>query len=135
MRDLLHDCVASAPVEEADRIREAALLLRAAPVSIEGFACAPEFDRIEALLARGAAVSAALATLGEQTPFIVSRGANGVCLASMMRPGGTEELVAEGRTVALALLSVHLTVLLALAEQAASMTGPARAAVAGARMH
>ncbi|MCX7863740.1 MAG: hypothetical protein N2423_01675 [Novosphingobium sp.] len=66
----------------------------------------------EAMLALGAHVSAVLALIGNDAAFMLSRGANGKCLASAVTPDGAEEIVAEGSTLALALLAAHLSALL-----------------------
>lgn len=119
LSDLLHDCAASAPVEQADRIREAQELIRETR-SDAGRLAGSSSDRrvIEAMLALGAHESAVLAIIGSETAFMLSRGANGNCLASVALPDGSEEVVAEGSTMALALLAAYLSTLLADAELA-----------------
>ena len=118
LRDLLHECAASAPAEQADRLREAHTLF-----THRGFrggqSSATEANAkvLEELLKLGAYESAALALLGGDSAFMLSRGANGNCLASVMLPHGPEEAVAEGSTLALALLCAHLSALLANGEK------------------
>lgn len=106
---LLHDCAASAPADEADRLREAFLLLGEANFADAGPSdqpCAQDFGR---LLACQAHDSAAIALLGQDTSFLVSR-AGGTCLATVLRPGRTEAW-GEGATPALALLCANLACL------------------------
>lgn len=135
-RDLLHDCVASTRAEEIERLREMVLLLRAAPMSLSGYARVPQAEAIEALLDCGAAFSAAMSIIDEEANFILSRGRNGVCLVSMVQPGETQELTAEARTVSLALLAALLTVLIVGAERARDgIIYAPRSFAAGRRMH
>jgi len=114
LRDFLHDCVSSAASEEEDRIREGARLLqrlegqghrRVDPVAIE------------AMLGCGAGESAVLELIGPHAPFLVSRGGSGTCLATLILPDGTEEVMAEGATLALSLLAGHAAYLLQQLEQ------------------
>ncbi|MDG2005160.1 MAG: hypothetical protein P8J20_17695 [Novosphingobium sp.] len=119
LRDLLFDCVDSAPAEQADRIREAqALLQRSSTSAQHSLASQPDQKIIEAMLGLGAYESAVLALVGGDTAFMISRGANGNCLASAVLPDGSEELVAEGSTLALALLIAFLSSLLADGDEA-----------------
>jgi hypothetical protein len=117
LRDLLHDCAASPANDQAARLIEAARLLRV-----------PEdVAKVTAMVACGAYESAAHVVLGPDRPFLVSRGANGLCLASaLMRnrdrwvDGG--EATAEGATPALAMLAALAAALLAEEDQAGSRT-------------
>jgi len=116
--DLLHDCAASAPTEQADRIREARDLLRQGAAQVGRLPAAiPDLELLDAMLALGAHESAVLALIGSDSVFMLSRGANGNCLASAVLPDGSEEMVAEGSTLALALLCAYLSSLLADSEQ------------------
>ncbi len=119
MRAFLIDCAASAPAEQADRIREAVPLLQQACV-LHADCPEPEVDaeRLDAMLDAGAYESAVLVLIGRETAFMLSRGGSGSCLASAVRPDGAEETIAEGATLALALLSAHAAALLEDAEQA-----------------
>ncbi len=120
LRDLLHDCVASAPAEQADRIREAQNLLgQGVTGARQSLAGLPDRQSLEAMLALGAHESAVIALIGSDAAFMFSRGANGNCLASAVLPDGSEEVVAEASTLALALLAAYLSSLLADGEQAA----------------
>lgn len=122
MEDFLYDCAASAPVEEADRIREACRLLaqphaaiaqQAGPLVARPVAA----DAIAAMLQAGAAESAVMALLAPEVGYILSRGGNGVCLASLVLPDGSEEVTAEGSTLALALLAGLVSAVLAGREE------------------
>lgn len=130
LRDLLDDCVGSTALEEADRIREAARILGAEG----GVACASvNFARLEQLLEADAPESAVLSLLGPRVPFMLSRG-NGSCLATVLVPEEGGEVMAEGATMALALLAAHVSALLAGSEQAHEAiadTGP----LASVRLH
>lgn len=64
------------------------------------------------MLALGAYESAVFFLIGSDTAFMLSRGANGNCLASAVLPDGSEEVTAEGSTLALALLAAFLSSLL-----------------------
>lgn len=119
LRDLLHDCVASTPAEQADRIREAqALLSQGATGSQPAQAISPDTMNLERTLGLGAHESAVIALIGGETPFMISRGTNGNCLASVVPKGASEGITAEGSTLALALLAAFLTMLLAIRERA-----------------
>jgi len=117
LQDFLHDCVASSPVEQADRIREAYLLFREMPeefgLSVE--AALDEFD-LDALLMTGAYESVALAFLTPETCFMMSRGVNGNCLATVSLPGVAREMTAEAATLALALLAALASAVIARME-------------------
>ena len=114
LQGFLHDCVASSPVEQADRIREAYLLFREmseeSGLSVE--AALDEFD-LDALLMTGAYESAALAFLTPETSFMMSRGVNGNCLATVSLSGAAREMTAEAGTLALALLAALASALIA----------------------
>jgi len=110
LRDLLHDCAAIAPAEQGDRIHEAWSLLRQGAAGLRPpLASALDRQALEAMLALGAHESAVLALVGDDTAFMLSRGANGNCLASAVLPDGSEEMVAEASTLALALLAAFLS--------------------------
>jgi hypothetical protein len=115
---MLHDCAASAPEEQADRIREAyALFAHRGFRGGQSRATMLNGKTLEVLLALGAYESVVLALMGDNSAFMLSRGANGNCLASVALPHGPEEMVAEGSTLALALLCAHLSALLANGEK------------------
>ena len=64
----------------------------------------PEPARIEALLAAGAGESAVLALFGGEAGYLLSRGAAGQHLASVILPGSAEEVTAGGDSLVLALI-------------------------------
>jgi hypothetical protein len=69
-----------------------------------------DVEAMEMMLAAGAAESAALALIPPQAGYMLSRGPNGVHLASVFMPGaGQEEYCAEGDTAALALLAAFVS--------------------------
>ena len=114
LRDFLHECIGSAPDEQADRIREAFSLLRQSAGKSKGArASLPDEFALETMLATGAYESAAIALLDRETGFMLSRGGNGTCLATIAAPGGAKESTAEACTLALALLSARISALLA----------------------
>lgn len=131
LRDFLHDCAGSAPVEEHDRIREAVLLLHA-PDGDAGSTFDPA--TIEAMLACGASESAVLVILGSDVNCMVSRGSAGTCLATLVLPDGSEEVICEGATLALALLAAYVSMLLAGLERDDGISAP-MTLPAGARLH
>lgn len=58
----------------------------------------------ETLVSLGAATSAALSLIGEDSGYMLSRGGNGQYLASVMLPGRYEEATAGADTAALAIV-------------------------------
>ena len=129
MRDFLYDCVASAPSEAADRLAEARALFAETGGARDIPAQLPCVERFAALIASEAFDSAALALLGPDTVFILSRGGGGKALASVVSADG-DEVTAEGSTTALALLAAQVSALLADADYD-SIAGdqPARARI------
>ncbi len=97
------DCAETPVVWERDRLREAARLL-----PLEGNPAS-----VEALIAQGAFESAALAIIGQATPFMLSRSGDGHCLATIA--GHDAEVTARGASPALALLGAWAAALLARA--------------------
>ena len=119
LRDFLNDCVGSAACEEADRIREAGRLLQeAAPVD----GGCPDLGAVESMLACGAAESAVMSILDPDMAFMLSRGVGGSCLATVVVEDGSEEIISEGATVALALLAAYVSLLLARSERVETET-------------
>lgn len=133
LRDFLHACAGSAPGEEVDRIREATLLFRP-DLRGQGRESA-EFAEVEAMLACGATESAVLALIGEDEVFIWSRGLGGNCLATLVMPDGSEELMCEAATLSLALLSAYVSKLLTRLERRAQHDTAQSAAPSGLRLH
>jgi len=107
LRDLLHDCIASAAADQALRLGEALQVL-ASPCDRPAF---------EAMVACAAYESAALLLLGSDCGFLLSRGSGGLCLASAVFAEGDEEVTAQAATPALALLCAHLAAVLAAEER------------------
>lgn len=91
----------------------------------------PAEDPIEALILANAAESAALALLGAECGYLLSRGAGGQHLASIMLPSASEETSAGGDTLALAVVGA---LALALAE-AGTPYGERRSADRAARLN
>ena len=149
LRDFLHDCAGSAPSEEHDRIREGLLLFLHDPARGEkrlgagqkpGQKPEPKSAHkldpaaIEAMLACGATESAVLALIGPNDTFMLSRGLNGTCLATLVMADGSEEMICEAATLSLALLAAYVSKLLTGMErrntEAAPVTLPS-----GVRLH
>jgi hypothetical protein len=124
LRDLLHDCVASGPSEQALRLSEACHLLTGGS----------DAARVDAMLRAGAFESAALAVMGEGVGYMLSRGATGAALASVVLPDSDEEATAEAETPALALIAAHLAALLDGDERERTL-GSHIAAAASARLN
>lgn len=98
-------CSGSFPGEEAQRLRELRRLLAGAPARAFGHGLlAPPAERLDELIAAGAGASAVLAFVGPDCGYLISRGAAGQHLASLILPGATEETSASGDTLALALI-------------------------------
>lgn len=112
-------------------MREGGQLLRAMQPTRERF----DSDLVEGMLACGATESAVLAILGRNASFMVSRGAGGPCLATVVTNDGAEERSAEGTTFALALLAAYVSLLLARFERSAAETTRKRTTVPSARLH
>lgn len=112
LRDFVHECIESAPGEEADRIREAMVLLhRGAMMSTRIHSADPSV--VETMLACGAPESAVLAMFAPEAVFMVSRGQDNACLATVIAGAEADEVISEGATLALALLAAYVAGLLA----------------------
>lgn len=112
LRDFLHDCASSPVLEEPLRLRQAFLLLTGTDLC----AATEDRDAFEAMLTVGAHESAALMLIGPDAPFMMSRGPNGRCLASLFGASAEEEIVAEGASLTLALLVAYASALIARLE-------------------
>jgi hypothetical protein len=124
LQDFLHDCVASSPAEQAIRLAEAVYVLRPGT----------NHAALEAMVACGAYESAAFLILGHDRPFLISRGASGLSIASAVFADGSEEATAEAATPALALLAANAAAL--LADEGRAAVTPRRAGDAAApRLH
>ena len=107
-------CATSEPVDQAARLREA-LELASTGMSRE---------LVEVMIAACAFESAALAVIGAQSAWMVSKGSENGCLASILLPGMAEEVTREGKTAALALIGAWATA--ALVKPVAASSGQAR---------
>lgn len=114
LREFLHECAGSAPCEEIDRVREAMVELGGA-----GAEASEPIDEaaVRCMLDCGAGTSAVLALMGADACFMLSRGPQSTCLASVVQNNGSEEAFAEGPTIALALLAAHVSAVLARLEK------------------
>lgn len=117
-------CAGSFPGEEVHRLRDMRRLLAAAPTPamLCGLAV-PGAERLDQLIAAEASAAAALELLGADWGYLLSRGASGQHLASVILPGAAEEISASGDTLALALVGA---LGLALVEAALTETPPQR---------
>jgi hypothetical protein len=107
-------CRTSEAAGEADGMREAFDLLALAPPGrLAGQGMQLSEALLESLLAARAYESAAIAMLPEYTGYMLSKGINGVHMASVIMPGSSEDSYAYGATAALALIAA---LMLALAE-------------------
>lgn len=130
MNDFLYDCAVSAPVEQADRIREACALFDQPHPPAAGFVALPvEHQLIDDLLCAGGFESAVLALVAPETGYMLSRGGNGLCIASVATADGSGEVTVEGTTMALALLGALVSAILAGRDDSCR---PGEASVAGA---
>ncbi len=137
LRDFLHDCAGSAPSEEHDRIREAVLLLLHDPrPRDDNKPHRAHFDpvAIEAMLGCNASESAVLALIGPDDTFMLSRGMNGTCLATLVMADGSEEMICEAATLSLALLAAYVSKLLTVMERRNQEKSQARLPL-GVRIH
>jgi len=92
--------------EALARLRAGLALLRRAPERDSAMLQnLPTSTAFEAMLACDALESAALSLLPRGSSYLLSRGADDFCLASVVLPHTTEEVTAEGATPPLALLS------------------------------
>jgi hypothetical protein len=99
-------CRNGALEDQPRRIRQARGLARAKVPS----------RMFEVMIAAGAFESAALLLLGEDAAWMLSRGARGRCLASLLLPGMSEEVTCEAASPALALLGAWACAALARAQ-------------------
>ena len=81
----------------------------------------PDERALEAMVAAGAYETAALALLGSETGFMLSRGVKGSSLATVVLSGRDEEMTVEGTTAALALLAALAMALLAAGERRSTL--------------
>ena len=111
LEQMFVDCTEAADDEQSRLLREAADLLRRAPVnSAASFGLIPADGSFESLLDHGAWESAAIELLGPEAGYMLSRG-NGSHLASVFLPGMSEDVTAEGASAALALMAAQMAAL------------------------
>lgn len=112
-------CASSGPADQAHRLHQALTLTKAARAR----------EMIEVMIAAGAYESAALAVIGAEATWILSKGGDGRCLASVVLPGMSEEVTSQGATPSLALLGAWASAALVCpARPAADAVLPARPA-------
>lgn len=100
-------------------VREGAHLLDAASTVLG--ARPVDFEKLDTMLSCGAAESAVLGLMPKDTVFMLSRGQGDACLATVIAGSGAEEIICEGPTVALALLTAYVSALLVPLEQRCEM--------------
>ena len=133
LRDFVHECVGSAAGDEAERVREAARLFAyGASAGTSGYAIDPAV--IDAMLACGATESAVISMLWPEAVFMVSRGQGNSCLATVIAGPGGEEIICEGPSIALALLSAYSAALLSELEEGSQSAG-VRFSEGASRLH
>ncbi|PEQ14290.1 hypothetical protein B2G71_01415 [Novosphingobium sp. PC22D] len=113
LKGFLDDCVRSTVDDEGERMAEAASLFLAENRGQGGSQAWAAAGSIDRLLSNGAPVDAAISLMGEGVSFMLSRGGGGTCLATIVVVEGSEEVVAEGATPALALIGAYAAALLA----------------------
>lgn len=123
LREFVHECVDSGACDEADRIREAALLLQAGLVS-GAVSHAVDPVLVDAMLSCGAAESAVIAMMDRETAFMLSRGQNNACLATVIVGENADEMISEGATLGLALLSAYVASVLSGLEMSHGASRP-----------
>lgn len=131
LREFLHECAGSAACEEADRVREALLELGGSGVRANG---PLDVMAVHSMIESGAATDAALAIIGDDASFMLSRGKKNLCMASVIHGDGSDEALAEGQTLALALLAAHVSAVLSRIEKG-SETAEAQPAPVSMRLH
>lgn len=110
---VIEDLYAGRSIQQSVLLRETMHLLMAAPAPLASWlGPVADVEAVERMLASGAEESAALALIPRQASYMLSRGPDGIHLASVFMPGaGHEEYSAEGDTAALALLAALVTAL------------------------
>lgn len=103
LRDLAEECMDCTAGEQRGLLRQAAQLLRRGPAG-DDYGCLSPAD-FEAMIRIGAFESAAISLLGPESGYLLSRGPNGLHLASVFLPGRDVEVTAEAPTAALALVA------------------------------
>lgn len=135
LRDLLNECAGSRPADEQDRLREAVALLKNPSLIHARGIPAEQLARIEAMLECGAMASAAFEIVGKNVSFMVSRGHNGVCMASAVSPEDEAETICEASTVALAMVAAYLSMILSSVDNVASQGRAGHSGEVSTRLH
>ncbi len=108
LRALCDGAAEAEPGEADDCLREAYALLAVAPRGLGSWLpVLPHQRAFDALLAAGGGESAALALLPDEAGYLLSRGASGANLASVVLPGRIEDISSQGASAALALVSAR----------------------------
>lgn len=134
LEEFLNDCVGSMVTDQAARLRDAETLFVSDARPRSELDASARRETVRGLIEADAAVDAALAIIGEETAFMLSRGGSGTCLATMILPEGSEEVMGEAATPALALLAAYAAALISRAGLDTAAES-ARTARAGARLH
>lgn len=114
LAELALACAGSFPGEEPLRIRAIRELLARVPdPGRRAGLTVPSAERAETLIAADAGACAVLALFGGEAGYLLSRGASGQHLASVILPDSSEEVTAGGDSLVLALIGA---LALALAE-------------------
>lgn len=112
-------CAGGSVADQHSRLRDALTLTRTTR----------SLDMVEVMIAAGAFESAALVVIGDDANWMVSKGGEGRCLASLILPGMSEEVTSEGASPALALLGAWASAaLISTSQPAAEPALPARPA-------
>lgn len=105
LRDVARACPHVPASQQEKLIRKMGdLLMRAPEQAALAGVTVPDRFRLEALLAARSWETAALALLGEEAGYLVSRSGSGCHLASILLPERLEETTCTGNTLALALV-------------------------------
>jgi hypothetical protein len=102
-------CVNSNSDSKLEILSGVAYLMNTAPHSISLSNRSPRCNRVfQRLLEAGAYESAAVALVGSDACYMVSRGVDGSSLASVLLPGMDTEVSAKGASFELALIGAYL---------------------------
>lgn len=111
--------------EQGDCLREAYALITLAPRSLGAWlAELPPQLEFDTMLAAQCWESAAVSLLAAEAGYMVSRGGDGECLASVLLPGMGEEVSAGAQHMALALVSALASALVAACPRADAIFRP-----------
>ena len=107
--DLATRCEASPAHDQQACWNAFAGLILSAPLDLGGYGIdARSIGSMATMVELGALESACLAALGPQVGYIASRGPGGTCLATVVLPGGSDEMTGTGSSLALALMGSTL---------------------------